>query len=468
MRRDDVQTCGRDDEPDDKRLGGSSKGSVNAGAIVALHGPMPMLCSHRVVSIITAAALCAIGCRSKPKPEPAAVADPASVAVPTPQVVMPPAPLRDAVGNQDLRTLIAEIATKTACDEIRGQFRGMRDQTDPRLIIGALWIRTCNIEKAGTNLEIKLTGNGWLWVAQTAKKAGGTFAVNQDVRFALAADLQGQFDVAYQTAAHVISLWFSPVAAPKIALTPIGDIDVDAQGAWSSVIGALGTAFANSPESSANDAVKTVGTKETRQQLADGLSVTINACTGLRRVGLGRRPKGEMHPADETESEQVVARLHPAGLLLLGPYPAPRGFTLEVSVKTGAVRTAMVCAEHAELLADAYLNRRELPTVPLLSVLDVHGTMTLKTKATRCPVIIVARMLGDGTGAAVDIAWQRTRSEAARATGGGLIDCPATVPTKQRDTDATKPAPAKPAPTKPAPAKPAPTKPAPAKQPTTK
>ncbi len=391
-----------------------------------------------VVSLVTASWVLATACHSKPAPDIAAVtaANNASVAPPVAPAVMPPSPLRDAVGNHDLRTLIAEVATKAACDEIRGQFRGLRDPVDPvdpvdpKGITGTLWLRSCNIKNSGTTLDIKLTGHGWLWVAQTAEKAGGTFAVQQDVRFALAAGLRGQFDLAYHDTSHVISLWFSPTAAPSVALTPVGDIDVDAQGAWSSVLGTLGAVFANSPEANAKAEVKDMGTRETRQQLADGLSVTVDACTGLRRVGLGRLPKGEMHPAAETESEQVVARLQPSGLLVLGPYAAPHGLSLKVSVPTGNVRTAMMCTEQAGLLADAYLNRQELPTVPLLSVLDVHGSMELKTKATLCPVVIVARVVGNGTGPAVDIAWQRTRKGAARASGGGLIDCPATAPIK--------------------------------------
>ncbi len=447
-----LRTCGRADG----RTGGPAVGRGKAGAIVALESSMPLPYSSFAISLITASSLLTAGCKAKPAPDIAAItaANNASAAPPIGPVVMPPSPLRDAVGNHDLRTLIAEVATKTACDEIRGQFRGMRDPADPKLITGALWIRTCNIKNNGTNLDIELTGHGWLWVAQTAKKAGGTFAVKQDVRFALAAGLRGQFDVAYHEASHVISLWFSPTAAPKVALTPFGEIDVDAQGAWSSVLGTLGSVFANSPESKARAEVKTIGTRETHQQLADGLSVTVDACTGLRRVGLGRLPKGEMHPADETESEQVFARLQPSGLLVLGPYPAPRGLSLQISVPTGTVRTAMMCAEHAELMADAYLNRSEFPTVPLLSVHDVRGTMTLKTKATGCPVVIVARVVGNGAGPAVDIAWRRTRKEAARATGGGLIDCPApsATPPAANGAAATQPAPVPKAPRKKVPA----------------
>ncbi len=390
---------------------------------------MSHVSSRIVISLVAATTLLTAGCSSKSAPDIAAItaANNASQTAPAEPVVMPPSPLRDAVGNQDLRTLIAEVATKTACDEIRSQFRGMRDPADPKLITGALWIRTCNIKSAGTKIDLRLTGHGWLWAAQTAKKAGGTFAVNQYVRFALAAGLHGQFDVAYHEASHVISLWFSPDAPPTVGITPIGEIDVDAKGAWSSVLGTLGSVFSDSPEEAAASAVKAIGTKETHKQLADGLSVTVDACTGLRRVGLGRLPKGEMHPADETESEQVFARLQPSGLLILGPYPAPRGLNLAVTVKTGAVRTAMMCLEQGELLAEAYVAGRELPTVPLLSVLDVRGNMTLKTKPTACPVVIVARAVGDKNGPAVDISWQRSRKEAARATGGGLIDCPAPV-----------------------------------------
>jgi len=40
-------------------------------------------------------------------------------------------------------------------------------------------------------------------------------------------------------------------APPEVKFTAIGNVDVDRQGVWSSVVGALGTAFATSPEDAA-------------------------------------------------------------------------------------------------------------------------------------------------------------------------------------------------------------------------
>nr|MBP9087972.1 hypothetical protein [Kofleriaceae bacterium] len=84
---------------------------------------MPLPRSPLVVSIVTVASLLTVGCHDDAAPDLAAitVANNANLAAPVAPGMVPPAPLRDAVGNQDLRTLIAAIATKTACDEIRNQ-----------------------------------------------------------------------------------------------------------------------------------------------------------------------------------------------------------------------------------------------------------------------------------------------------------------------------------------------------------
>ena len=66
---------------------------------------------------------------------------------------------------------------------IEGQFRGTRDKDRPDVVTGVLWIRECKITNDGTRVEFRLAGNGWQWSDQKKKKAGGTFHVQQYVRF---------------------------------------------------------------------------------------------------------------------------------------------------------------------------------------------------------------------------------------------------------------------------------------------
>ena len=88
-----------------------------------------------------------------------------------------------------------------------------------------------------------------------------------------------------------------PAGPPSVSFTPRPGIDVEAKGAWSSVVGALGTLSGESPGALAQSSAKDQGGHQLHNQLADGLSVTINLCTGLSRFHLGREPRGSHEPA---------------------------------------------------------------------------------------------------------------------------------------------------------------------------
>src|SRR5207248_2883611 len=115
--------------------------------------------------------------------------------------------------------------------------------------------------------------------------------------------------------------------------TPRGDFAVDERGAWASILGALGSAIGSSPEDQAADQAKQQGTAQMQQQLADGLAVTIDLCSGLTRFNLGRPPKGRMQPPDVGESHAVPFELQPGGMMALGPYLAPAGMTAHLDVE---------------------------------------------------------------------------------------------------------------------------------------
>ena len=150
-----------------------------------------------------------------------------------------------AVADDDLRVMVAELAASKACTMIRGQFRPLRDPQRPTIVTGIFWIRACDITQTGTKVTFQLTGDGWQWADQKTKKAGGTFAVRQHVRFHVTSRLPGALDIAYAQGPHVVSIWFTPSATPEVKVTTIGGIDVDEQGLWSSVVGGVSSVFAS-------------------------------------------------------------------------------------------------------------------------------------------------------------------------------------------------------------------------------
>ncbi len=334
---------------------------------------------------------------------------------------------RGAVGDGDLRVLLAEVASAKACELVRGQFRPLRATDRPDVVTGALWIRGCKITNVGTKVTFVLTGSGWQWADQEQHKAGGTFAIQQYVKFGMTATIPGALDVAYDRNSHVVSLWFTPARPPDVTFTPVGGIDVDAKGAWSSVIGALGSVFAQSPERLAKKEAKDQGGHELRKQLSDGLSVTINLCSGLSRFGLGREPKGAMDKPDAGETKNVPIELQQNAVMIFGPQlVGAAGFTANVDSTDGTVHVDLACRDQAEALAAAYADGQPLPRIKTLASKDIHGKGSLRVAKASCQVQLIAQSLAPSA-RAFTFAWQRPPAEVAKSTGGPLISCEATA-----------------------------------------
>jgi hypothetical protein len=333
---------------------------------------------------------------------------------------------RGAVGDGDLRVMLGEMAAKKACELVRGQFRPLRAADRPELVTGAMWIRDCKITSAGTKVTFVLSGNGWQWADQEQKKAGGTFAIHQYVKFGMTAILPGALDLAYDRHDHVLSLWLTPSQLPEITFTPVGNIDVDTKGAWSSVVGALGALgalFASSPEHLAKGQATEQGSHELEKQLAEGLSVTIDLCSGLSRFGLGREPKGKMDVPDAGETRRVPIEMQPGAVMVFGPQlVGDAGFTANVDSPTAPVHIALACRDQAEELAAAYAEGRPLPAIKTLAAKDIVGKGVLRVAKASCQVSLIAQQPLPNA-PALTFAWQRPPAEVARSTGGPLIDC---------------------------------------------
>jgi hypothetical protein len=317
--------------------------------------------------------------------------------------------------------MLAEIASAKACDLIRGQFRGLRDPARSQTVTGVFWIRGCRITRHGTDVTFQLSGNGWQWTDKATKKAGATFAVRQYVKFGVEATIPGKLDLAYAPASHVLSLWYTPSGEPAVTVTPVGGVDVDEKGAWSSIVGALSSAFGSSPDQQGQRQAKKEGAAQFKEQFADGLSVTVDLCSGLSRFGLGRPGTGKMVLADMGETTRVTAELQPEGLLVFGPFLAKEGMTAHFHVRTGALDAAIFCAKDGEAVADDFMHGRP-PSRKALVTQEIRGQATLRARGGPCPVLLVTRALSPAGGAAT-FDWQRPQRETTQSTGGPIIHC---------------------------------------------
>jgi hypothetical protein len=387
---------------------------------------VPALCGACAIFLLAACAQPAHdardGARDASKDAPPPVASVAPVASADPVPVAKPAE-RGAVGDSDLRVMLGEIAATKACELVRGQFRPLRAIDHPDVVTGVMWIRECKITSAGTKVTFVLSGNGWQWADQKQKKAGATFAVRQYVKFGMTATLPGALDIAYDRHDHILSLWLTPSQLPEVTFTPVGGIAVDTEGAWSSVVGAIGTLFASSPQHLATGQAKEQGGHELEKQLADGLSITIDLCTGLSRFGLGREPKGKMDLPDAGETRRVPIDLQPDALMVFGPQlVGTAGFTANVDSPSGLVHVELACRDQAEALAAAYADGRPLPVIKTLAAKDIVGKGSLRIGKAACQVSLVARQTVPNA-PVVTFDWQRPPAEIARSTGGPIIAC---------------------------------------------
>jgi hypothetical protein len=369
-----------------------------------------------IFALATAFALSIGACHQAPSVEQSAhAAEPAPSAKPVE---------RGAVGDSDLRTMLTEVASAKACELIRGQFRPLRAPDRPEVVTGIMWIRECKMSNVGTKVTLVLSGNGWQWADQQQHKAGGAFAIQQYVKFAMTASIPGTLDMAYAPSDHIVSLWFTPATPPEVTFTPVGDIDVDKKGLWSSVVGTVGSLFGQSPEHLAKGEAKSQGGHELEKQLADGLSITIDLCTGLSRFHLGREPKGTLNKPDAGETKKVPIELQPNALMVFGPQlVGEAGFTANVDSPTATLHAALACADQVDALAAAYVAGQPLPAIKTLAAKDIRGKGTLRIAKANCQVALITQELDPSEhGGTFD--WQRPLAETARSTGGAIIECP--------------------------------------------
>lgn len=332
---------------------------------------------------------------------------------------VPDKPIRGAAGDQDLRVMLAEIASAKACEMIRGSLRGLKSEQDKNLTTGVLWTRDCKITSDGTKVTFHLGGQGWQWNETTEQKAGGTFEVREYIKFDVDAKIAGTLDIGYDRDAHVVSMWFSPTKTPEITFKPIGDVDVDSKGLWSSVVGGVSSVFLESPDEQGEDKAKQQGTQEFTNQLSQGMTVAIDLCTGYRRFTTVRAPKGKLGPPDPGESRKKPVEIHPGGLLAFGPYEAPDGMSIDVH-SDGPIRVGLACEKAVYDTVEQFIAEESQELISTLEQADITGKGHLEIKPQKCKVAVVVRSLARGK---VTFDWQRPAREIARSTGGPAIHC---------------------------------------------
>jgi len=366
---------------------------------------------RRILSLATIAATLA-ACSSKKETPPDPVKPP------------PPAqPLRDAVGDADLRALIYDWMSVQACERITNHFSGIKDRNRKDVINGQMWLRKCKITNDGKQLTANVEGSGWQWQHKVEKKGGATFEVNQYVKFDVAAKLYGTADLAYSRKDHVASVWFTPTAKPEVNFKPIGDIEVNRDDTWSSIVGGAASLIGESPENKAEQSASKKGKDAIEEQAERGFEVAVDLCSNTTRMALARLPKGQMPKPTVGETHKVQVEVQSYGVIMYGPYVQPEGLTLDVDVTGGALKVNLACVKDAEETALNFLADKPNTAKPIAAEL-VTGHAKLKLPHERCPVVLVIRSVQPQP---VMLSFVRPQREAMRAAGGPLAACNSTA-----------------------------------------
>ncbi|MFT3697423.1 MAG: hypothetical protein QM831_30045 [Kofleriaceae bacterium] len=331
----------------------------------------------------------------------------------------PEEPLRDAVGDADVRALVLDLLSGSACKLAANHFSGIKDKARKTVITGQIWVRDCQVTANKDSITIDLVGSGWQWAEKGQKKAGGTFEVKQYVKFDVKAQLTGKVDVAYERSNHVASLWFTPTGEPKVEFTPRGEIQVDRDGLWSSIVGGAGSVIGESPEDAAQTAAKQEGAKAVVEAASQGFEIAVDLCKNITRMAMKRLPKGKFPKPSVGEGERVSVEVQNYGAIIYGPYDANEGMSIDVDVTGGAARVNLACMKDAEQLAEQYLSDQVSTAKPLAAeVISGKGKLALPKQ--RCKVGVVIRSVMPQP---VQVAFVRPQDEQIREKGGPLAAC---------------------------------------------
>ena len=368
---------------------------------------------------LTALLAIVVGCQEQRDPPAASSAPPSSAAASTDPAtsdseVKAPKVKDPKVADPHFRELLVAIADSRTCKEVRNSFHSLRSSDAPDTVTGDLWIRECDIESHGTRLKLHFAGDGWQRVDQSTKKLGAEFSVNEYVRFHASATLEGTLDLAYEPKTHIATLWFKPTRPPDVTFEPLGKVQVDEHGLWSSIVGGIATVVGKAPGKEARKQVEQQGQQSFASKLDDGMTVTFNACSGSTRSQFGLLPPGTEAPLDVGDTTKVEVELKRGGILVFGPEYATKPVSIDVRAASGPVHVEAACLDETEKLAKAYAAGEPLPQIKTIAAAQVSGHRQLALAKPRCPFAVIARSEG-GT---VSLRWKREPPP-----GAALIDC---------------------------------------------
>ena len=316
------------------------------------------------------------------------------------------APIRSAVQDAAIRTLIADVGENRLCDLLDGRLVPLQEQGAPTgpdaglaPAVGRLWVQSCSVERRGGQLAIELGGRGWTWADERRTgPLGSTFSVRGFLRFQAQLSVEGDVDLGYSDSHRVVSLWFSPTSSPSSQMTLLGEIPVQAQGGWSGIIGTVGEILGGPLSQQARPVVSQYGASLISQRLGRGFTATTNLCTGQPDFVIGPLADGQQPRRPYTEGGAIWltnerVKVFQGGIDVSGPWNASSGrLRIDIESERGPQFEArLLCQRQARLVLEAFLEGRPAALAGEIDRRTVAPgrTETIEIQGSTCPMMLV-------------------------------------------------------------------------------
>ena len=241
--------------------------------------------------------------------------------------------------------------------------------------------------------------------------------MQQYIKFQVAATIRGTIDVSYAPKPKLVTVRFTPSGQPAVQFQPIGNVSVDEQGIWASIVGSVESVVSESPSQQAQQEVQKQGAQSFVSMLDQGVTITVDACTGQVRAGFGKSPEVTTPKPSAAKPSSAPIVVHQGGLLVFGPETVGEQMTVVVDVSSGTVHIDVACRAQADKLADAFRRGAPLPALKTLASGDVTSSARLRVADGHCPVAVIAQARTP----AAKFSWKR---EPPAPSGEPLIECP--------------------------------------------
>lgn len=264
---------------------------------------------------------------------------------------------------------------------------------------GVFWIEDCKTTQINpAELKINLKALGWRWIEREKEVAGAAFAVAENIKFYVDISTVGTFDLFYDPQKKILTIYFIPTQKIEADFTLTGDVDVETDTLWSSVVGEAAQIIGKAPGTRAVETIEEKVIHRVRSKLQQGFTIIVDMCTGFRYTKFGTFQKGILPPSsgkDENFAVKSAAKLYKGSLLMAGPFqPDKNNYATFDNLSSSNFQAMWVCLQKAREIADDYIQGKPLNTEKPLSSLTISGNQTTEfypPENLQCPLVLIMK-----------------------------------------------------------------------------